>query len=118
MDTQELVLTSAGLLELLASIDEFEDFDLGLSEGLDGEIQLRVNDSVYAIGEATPSNEIEVDDEAFEEIEAINDAVYDTLEDKFDVETAAPIESGPIKELVKTLLLGGAVRLGKHLLTD
>lgn len=115
--SEELVLTSAGLLELLLNIDEFKDFDFGLVESLDNNLQLQVNDSYYTIQPENTSENIEIDEDSLNQITQINDEAYQELLDNDQVSEQEPIESGLIKELVKTLAIGGLVRLGKNLIT-
>lgn len=115
--SEELVLTSAGLLELLLNIDEFKDFDFGLVESLDNNLQLQVNDSYYTIQPENTSENVEIDEDSLNQITQINDEAYQELLDNDQVSEQEPIESGLIKELVKTLAIGGLVRLGKNLIT-
>ena len=115
--SEELVLTSAGLLELLLNIDEFKDFDFGLVESLDNNLQLQVNDSYYTIQPENTSENVEIDEDSLNQISQINDESYQELLDNDQVSEQEPIESGLIKELVKTLAIGGLVRLGKSLIT-
>lgn len=115
--SEELVLTSAGLLELLLNIDEFKDFDFGLVESLDNNLQLQVNDSYYTIQPENTSESVEIDEDSLNQISQINDESYQELLDNDQVSEQEPIESGLIKELVKTLAIGGLVRLGKSLIT-
>lgn len=115
--SEELVLTSAGLLELLLNIDEFKDFDFGLVESLDNNLQLQVNDSYYTIQPENTSENVEIDEDSLNQISQINDESYQELLDNDQVSEQEPIESGLIKELVKTLAIGGLVRLGKNLIT-
>lgn len=115
--SEELVLTSAGLLELLLNIDEFKDFDFGLVESLDNNLQLQVNDSYYTIQPENTSENVEIDEDSLNQISQINDESYQELLDTDQVSEQEPIESGLIKELVKTLAIGGLVRLGKNLIT-
>lgn len=115
--SEELVLTSAGLLELLLNIDEFKDFDFGLVESLDNNLQLQVNDSYYTLQPENTSENVEIDEDSLNQISQINDESYQELLDNDQVSEQEPIESGLIKELVKTLAIGGLVRLGKSLIT-
>ena len=112
---EELVFTSSALLELLSQIPEFDEHSLAISETLDGNIQLQVDDSYYIL--KTAQSEVVVDETALDTIADINDEVYeDLIEDSEDTSGDEYIESGIIKEAIKTLLLGGMIRLSSKLL--
>lgn len=122
MDTQntalndsEIVFTPAAVLDLLASIEEFNEFELSLTETMDGGLQLQVGDSYY---ELSPNSTIpiKVDNSIVDTIQEINSEAYEDI----DGEDAniSPIESGLIKETLKTLLIGGVVRLAKDYLKN
>lgn len=116
-DNSELVFTPAAILDLLSKIDEFKDFDLSLTEGLDGSLQLRVGDSIYSLASDDSVAEISVEDEIVDEISDINENAYEDLINEGSATDIEDVESGIIKEALKTLLIGGVVRLGKHYLT-
>lgn len=117
----EVMFTSASVLDLLLQIDELRDYTISLTETLDGNIQLQVGDSTYLI-ENQDAKTIEVDDEVVGEIEVTNeDAYQDILNDSSgDIEqefNEEPIEGSIIKEFAKSLALGGMIRFAqKHLL--
>ena len=111
----EVVFTSSALLELLSQIPEFDEHKLAISETLDGNIQLQVDDSYYVL--ETSQQDVQVDEETVDTIADINDEVYeDLVADLDDGEPDDYIESGIIKEALKTLLLGGMIRLTSKLL--
>lgn len=100
---EEVIFTSAGLLDLLSQIDELKDYDMHLDDN-NGDITLTIGDSTYTISK--PTDDVEIPEEALEEISDIaNEAV-----NSFD-EVPEAVESGIVKEALKTLLVGGAVRL-------
>lgn len=105
----ELVLTPASLLDLLSQIDELKDLDVGISETIDGGIQLQIGESIYLI--ENTAEDVIVDDEVVEDVSSINENTYDELMSGEDFIKDDTIESGVIKELAKTLLVGGLVRL-------
>ena len=117
MDDSELVFTPAAILDLLSKIDEFNDFDLSLTESLDGTLQLQVGDSFYSFASDDSVQEISVDEEVIDEISDINDSAYEALIDDGFSDTSENVESGIIKEALKTLLIGGVVRMAKNYLT-
>ena len=57
----EIVLTPAALLDLLTQIDELKDKDIGVTQGLDGMLQLQIGNSIYEIREDN-ATEISVDE--------------------------------------------------------
>ena len=97
---EEVVFTSAGLLDLLSQINELSDYDIDLNDN-NGDITLTIGESVYSI--AKPDEAIEVPEEVVEEVSEIAESAIS------DIPTT--VESGIIKEALKTLLVGGAVRL-------
>ena len=113
----EVVFTPASVLALLANIDELADYDISLTETLDGGFQLSIGDSIYELVPDT-MNEIEVDPEIVEEVDDINSDTYNDLGDDYSVEyeELEPVESGILKEAAKSLLLGGMIRLSAKLL--
>ena len=115
-----LVFTPASLIDLLSKIDELADYDIGIAETLDDNIQLTIGDSTYII-EADNAVEVEVDEDVAETIEDANTEAYENLDDSIEVESLdeenlEPVESGILKELAKTLLVGGIVRVAGKLL--
>lgn len=100
---EEVIFTSAGLLDLLSQIDELKDYDMDLNDN-NGDITLTIGDSTYSISK--PTDEVEIPEDALEEISDIADDAVNNISEEVE-----PIESGVIKEALKTLLVGGAVRL-------
>lgn len=117
----EIVFTPAALLDLLTQIEELEGKELGISETLDGKLQLVVGDSFYVIDTDRCATTVDAPDAVVSDVAEINEEAYSEISEDFsdidDLDTEA-IEGGIIKELAKTLLVGGVVRLGKDLLTD
>lgn len=101
----ELVFTPSAVLGLLAEIPELEGQLLSAQEDENG-VTITIGEATYQI-ESNPSSEVEVDSEALEEIADINEEGYEDL----DIVDEEPIEGGIVKELAKTLMLGGLIRL-------
>lgn len=114
MFMDSIVFTPASLIDLLSKIEELQDLDVGISETIDNKIQLNVGDSLYII-ETNNATDVPVDENTVEQVEDANFDAYDNLDDSVDVilpgEGEEPVESGIIKEIAKTLLVGGLVRL-------
>lgn len=111
----ELLFTPVSLLDLLTQIEELRDLDISISESSTGVI-LNIGASSYTIKPDDPVD-VSVDPESLEEIDDACEDVYEDLGTSEDVVISRePVESGIIKEVLKTLLIGGMVRLGKKLL--
>lgn len=113
-----VVFTQAALFELLASIKELEDYELSLTETIDGNLQLQVGDSVYEIS-TEQATEVMVDEQVVDQIDDINVGTYEDLiesDESTFYNSEETIEGGIIKGLAKTLLVGGLVRLSAKLL--
>ena len=108
----DIIFTPAAVLDLLASIDELADHDISMTEDIDGTIRLTIGGSEYEI-DASSVNEVEANIQTIEDIEDVNMDAYDEIATDDMTET---IESGVIKEIGKTLLVGGLVRLTNKLL--
>lgn len=117
----ELLFTPAAVLELLSNIDELKGVDVGIVETLNNELQITVGSSSYIIS-ADNATTIEVDEDALESVDEANIDTYERLSEsgELDVDISTDghqnVEGGIIKELAKTLLIGGMVRLTDKLL--
>ena len=111
-----LVLTPSALLAFLTNIEELKDLDISMQEDAD-KIEIQIGDGSYIL-ESPESSEVEIDEMAVNEIDDLNEEGYDELADDADVEYLEDVEGdrvngGIIKELIKTLAVGGLVRLTK-----
>ena len=109
------VLTPSGLLAFLSQIEELDtNGKLGITTTDDGTgIQVLIGDSIYNLEAPSINNVIEVENSIVDDIKDINVEGYEELEDEFE-EVDEPIKGGIIKELIKTLAIGGLVRLTKN----
>lgn len=117
----EILLTPAGLLDFLCQIDELADYGISV-EDAGGSITVKIGQSVYTIDKAD-AQLVEVPDEVVEEVSDINELTYEELQDVEyeqtpDIPDDSPIEAGIISELLKTLAVGGMVRLTGKVLGD
>lgn len=108
MDT--VVFTPAALVDLLTQISELEEYDISAVESENGDVHIKIGSSDYTIS-SNSAEEVEAPEDVIDEIDDINDATFDSLPDDSDV-----VESGILKELAKSLLVGGMIRLTKKLL--
>lgn len=113
----QIVFTQSGLLEVLSSIEELRGYDLELTDSPNGPM-LKIGDSVYHLNTST-ATEVAVPEEVAEDIQAVEDTSLADLTDGEDApfdRADEPVEAGIIKSIVKTLLVGGMVRLLPKLL--
>ena len=112
-----ILFTPAAVLDLLSSIDELKDLDIGITETLDGKIQCQVGSSIYEIDDSYAEN-LDVDKNIVDEIEDINQNAYEELDENYDRDSIIndTVEGGLIKQALKTLLIGGMVRLSAKML--
>lgn len=116
-----LVLTPSALLTFLANIEELRDLDIDMVES-DSTIQVKIGESIYTL-ESPEDSEIQINGDAVEELDDINEEGYDELAnedviDHLEEVEGDVVEGGVIKELIKTLAVGGLVRLTKGAIMD
>ena len=116
MDNNEILFTPAALLDFLRQVDELADKDIEVRD-VEGGITVTIGESTYSIDPADASD-IEVPDEVVEEVGEINETTYEELDDVeyTELEDDETVEGGIIKEALKTLAVGGLVRLTAKLL--
>lgn len=119
MDNNEILFTTASLLDFLQQIDELSDKDIILNED-DSAITVTIGDSTYTINKSD-AEEVEVEPEVVDEVSEINETTYEELDDveynEVD-EGEDVVEGGLLKEALKTLAIGGLVRLTGKLLKE
>ena len=108
-ENSTLLLTPASLVDFLSQIDELSEKSISLNS--DNEyIDVSIGEATYRI---RPQDEVNVP-VSVDDIDEVNDAADDTYDELVDngyIENSDEIESGLIKELIKTLAIGGMVRL-------
>ena len=122
MENNEILFTTASLLDFLQQIDELSDKELQLDATNPNQITVIIGDSTYSI----PLNaveDVEVPDEVVDEVSDIADDAWTELAagtvDITEVAEDEVVEGGLITEALKTLAVGGLVRLtGKILGKD
>lgn len=106
----ELVFTPAAVLDLLSSIEELKDYDIDVYDSGD-KLTFTIGESKYDVNVNVAEN-VEAPEEVIEEVAAINEENYEPFQD--EASDDEPVEGGLIKELIKTLAIGGLVRLTKN----
>lgn len=106
------VLTISGLTTFLTEIEELKGKDISVSEQSDGWV-ISIGDSDYYL-ESPEESVVEASADVIDSVDLIDQEGWDAIDDVIEEE---PIEGGIIKELVKTLAIGGLVRLTKNVLT-
>ena len=112
---ENIVITPAGLLDILIHIDELSEYPINITESIDNKIVISIGDSVYELSNDNIA-QVSVPDAAIDAIETVNEDAYQDLADSDEVILEEPVESGIIKELIKTLFVGGLVRLAGNTL--
>ena len=120
MENNEILFTTAGLIDFLRQIDEISDKDISIDES-GSSLKVMIGDSTYGI-DLSQAEDIEVPDEVVEEVSEVADEAYAELgEDGVELDNPEeePVEGGILSEALKTLAVGGLVRLtGKILGKD
>ena len=109
LENSTLLLTPASLVDFLSQIDELSEKSISLNSD-NGYIEVSIGEATYRI---RPQDEVNVP-VSVDDIDEVNDAADDTYDELVDngyIENSDEIESGIIKELIKTLAIGGMVRL-------
>lgn len=119
MENNEILLTPAALLDFLRQVDELADKDISVDD-TGSALNITIGDSSYSI-DFSQAEEVEVPTEVVDEVAEINENTYEEID---DVEYTAVsdeeevVEGGIIKEVLKTLAVGGMVRLAGKVLGD
>lgn len=111
MENNEILFTPAALLDFLRQVDELADKDIAVRDTGDG-VVVTIGESTYSVDSAVAAD-VEVPDEVVEEVGEINETAYEELDDVeyTEIEDDEVVEGGIIKEALKTLAIGGLVRL-------
>lgn len=111
MDNNEILLTPAALLDFLRQVDELADKDIAVDD-TGSALNITIGDSSYSI-DLNQAEEVEVPDAVVDEVAEINETTYEELDDVeyTEISDEEVVEGGIIKEALKTLAVGGLVRL-------
>lgn len=112
---EQILLTPSSLLDILSNIDELKEVDVGVTESSDGNIYLNIGQSSYML-DSSNATDIEVDEDVIDVVDDANQSGYDEISDIEVERDPEVVESGVLKQIAKTLLVGGLVRLSAKLL--
>lgn len=108
-DYSQILFTPSSLVDFLTQVDELKDVNIGVND--DGEkVSISIGDSTYEINPKS-FTDIDVSDDDVDQVCQANESNYDELEESGSIEIDDSVESGIIKQLLKTLAIGGIVRL-------
>ena len=109
---ETLILTPSALFQFLSQVDELKDKEIQVEDNGQS-IDIRIGDNSYSL---QPETQLaEVDSELVDVIDEINFEGYQEVSSDQDNEV---VEGGLIKELIKTLAIGGLVRLTKNAIAN
>ena len=116
MDNNEILLTPAALLDFLRQVDELADKDISVDD-TGSALNITIGDSSYSIN-FSDAETVEVPDEVVDEVAEINETAYEELDDVeySEIDGDEVVEGGIISETLKTLAVGGLVRLAGKIL--
>lgn len=112
----EILFTPAALLDFLSQVEELSDKDISVDDN-GSSITVTIGTSTYEI-KNSDAEEVEVEPEVIEEVADINESAYEEIEDVeyTEIDEEETVEGGIISEALKTLAVGGMVRLTSKLL--
>ncbi len=111
-----ILFTPAAVLSLLMQITELQDKNIDFVESLNGKLQLIIGDSTYDI-DIDVGTTVRVNEDTIDDVEDVNQQTYEDLVYEQGL-TLNPeyVSSGLIMEAIKSILVGGAVRLANKVL--
>lgn len=124
---EQNLITTSGLLEILLNIDELSEYPIDVQETTDGNISITIGNSSYVAVTSESAITMNATPEDADLISELNEEVYEEIVEEYsdndvDFDDYNPnmpedtIESGLLKDIAKTFLLGGAIKLAKKLL--
>ena len=106
---QELLLTSVSLFDILSQISELSSCKIDVSD-TGTSISIKIDDNTYVV-KSSSNDIVSAPESVVQDISEIVDTEYGRSD------SSENIESGVLKEIVKTLAVGGLVRLSAKLLS-
>ena len=124
---EQNLITTSGLLEILLNIDELSEYPIDVQETTDGNISITIGNSSYVAVTSESAITMNATPEDADLISELNEEVYEEIVEEYsdnnvDLDDYNPnmpedtVESGLLKDIAKTFLLGGAIKLAKKLL--
>lgn len=111
----EILFTPAAVIGLLTQIEELKSSDISFNEET---MSLSIGDTDYNI-EADVAVDVDVDRYTIQKVAQVNEEGYEDLQQEgVEIIDDVPVEGGIVKELVKTLLIGGMVRLNNKYMSQ
>lgn len=110
----DILFTPAAVLDMLSQIDELKDMELGLEEDDDFNLVFSIGDSRYEIS-GKKATQVHTDSTNYETAMDADDECLHDLAQKDKIDIQEDVEGGIVKETIKTLLVGGLVRLTSRL---
>lgn len=110
----ELVFTPVAVLDFLSQITELQDYDITLTESNNGLLQITIGSSVYTI-DTSHADSVFINSDALSDVKTANhfDEPYIDNNTEYPMDS---VQSGMIREIAKTLFVGGLVRLTNKIL--
>lgn len=111
------MFTGSALLHFITGIDELKDKEISFIENADS-IDITIGDNTYRLMPELEDNAdvIVTTPAAASDVEDIQQGEYNDLIENADVDVSDSIEGGIITTLVKSLLLGGMLKLAPKLM--
>lgn len=106
---QELLLTSVSLFDILSQISELSSCKIDVSD-TGTSISIKIDDNTYVV-KSSSNDIVSAPESVVQDVSEIVDTEYSKSD------SSENIESGVLKEIVKTLAVGGLVRLSAKLLS-
>ena len=106
---QELLLTSVSLFDILSQIPELSGCKIDVSD-TGTSISIKIDDNAYVV-KSSSNDIVSAPESVVQDVSEIVDTEYSKSD------SSENIESGVLKEIVKTLAVGGLVRLSAKLLS-
>lgn len=106
---QELLLTSVSLFDILSQISELSSCKIDVSD-TGTSISIKIDDNTYVV-KSSSNDIVSAPESVVQDVSEIVDTEYGRSD------SSENIESGVLKEIVKTLAVGGLVRLSAKLLS-
>lgn len=115
----KLLLTPAALLNFLLEVDELKDLEISLlTDDSDAQsIMISIGESTYTLMPSDNEAAVAVDADDIDEVSYTEEeAITEMGASSGTNQEMVNIESGILKEIAKTLMIGGMVRLTTNLL--